>query len=53
MVINQDVLNWLKSQPIGKDKNIDIAKGLNQFPFTLHQINKFIKFKLAYPENDK
>lgn len=52
-MITQEAIEWLKNQPIGKDKNIDIAKGLNQFPFTLHQISKFIKFTLAYPRNDK
>jgi hypothetical protein len=47
-MITQEALEWLRIQPIGKDNTLDIAKGVNQFPFTVHQFTKFIKFSLAY-----
>ena len=44
MIINQEILDWLKEQPITNNRGIAFAKGLYKVPANLSDIKKFIKF---------
>jgi hypothetical protein len=48
MTITEDLIEWIKTQPIGKNKEVDMAKGLHKYPHTLSDFIKFVRFTIKY-----
>jgi hypothetical protein len=44
MTISQEILEWLRNQPITEDKGMAFTKGLYKMPSSFSEAKKFIKF---------
>jgi hypothetical protein len=44
MTISQEILEWLRNQPLTNDKGIMFTKGLYKLPTNLSETGRFIGF---------
>jgi hypothetical protein len=47
-MISKEVIEHLSKEKIGKDKNIDIAKGLHKLPSSFKEWINYIKFTFKH-----